>query len=37
VWDTHEPEDENDMDGFITVKPKWRRQKRAGQQRIREF
>jgi hypothetical protein len=37
VWDMHVPEDENDMDGFITVKPKWRRQKRAGQQRIRDF
>ena len=36
-WDTHEPEDENDMDGFITVKPKWRRQRRSGRQRIREF
>ena len=42
-WDTHEPEDENDMDGFITVKPKWRRsgnQRRSGhsvRQRIHDF
>jgi hypothetical protein len=31
----HGPEDENDMDGFITVKPKWRRQKRSGQRQLR--
>ena len=36
-WDTHEPEDENDMDGFLTVKPKWRRKRRSGQRIRREF
>jgi hypothetical protein len=28
IWDTHEPEDENDMRGFIKVMPRVRREAR---------